>query len=129
MLSKSKYSSLSLPFLIIAPPGVPQNLRILNTTPMELSLSWLPPPESERHGTILNYTTNCSNLYQNGSLNHFEIIKAPSLNASNNVTLSNLIPFTTYDCCISANNSQGRGKLTCTSTITEPAGKSACLLK
>lgn len=103
-----------------APPGAPQSLSInmgfIGQSPV---LSWLPPLESERHGNILNYTINCSSQ----NLIEPQTIQMSYPARSNpSVILSSLHPFTTYNCCVSANNDQGKGLPICQLVVTAEAG-------
>ena len=43
-----------------------------------------------------------------------------------NATLSNLHPFTTYNCCVAAKSNHGGGKLACQSTVTCDQGMWCC---
>ena len=103
-------------FYYAAVSGAPQSVQISNITSSIISLTWSPPLISERHRlTISGYIINCSTESNVGeSALHY----TDSLSA----TLSNLHPFTTYNCCVSVNSNHGRGKLACQSTVTWDQG-------
>ena len=95
-------------------PGAPQNVQVTNVTSSTLAISWSPPLVSERYSPglqIFGYMISCTtgqDLLENA------ITYSDTLNA----TLSNLHPFTAYNCCVAANSNHGRGKPACQSTIT-----------
>ena len=94
-------------------PGAPQNIAVLNTTSSTTTLTWSPPLVSETLGlTIISYTINCSLTDPNIQGSTVKNTDAHS------ATLSNLHPFTIYNCCVAVNSNHGRGKLACLTTVT-----------
>ena len=96
-------------------PGAPQNMQVSNTTSSAITLAWSPPLVSETLGlTIFSYTINCStdpNLQSS-------TVRESRITDAHYTTLSNLHPFTIYNCCVAVNSNHGRGKLACLSTVT-----------
>ena len=89
-------------------PGAPLSVQLSNATTNSsiITLTWSPPLVSERYGlTIYGYIINCST--DSGSL--LEIKYTDILN----VTVPNLYPFESYNCCIAANSSHGSGRVAC----------------
>ena len=93
-------------------PGAPQNTKVLSTSLSTITLSWSPPLVSELLGlAVFNYIINCTT-----SLNSLSY--AVMYTESQSATLSNLLPFTPYNCCVAVSSSHGRGKPACHSTVT-----------
>ena len=94
----------------IAVPGAPQNLSVQlsnATNSSTITLTWSPPLVSERYGlTIYGYIINCST--DSGSLLGIEYYTDIL-----NLTVPNLHPFNSYNCCIAANSSHGSGRVAC----------------
>ena len=88
----------------------------------EITLSWSPPHKSEKHGTILSYIVYCSSQRLGEAIIRPRTIFSSAANETSTTILSGLHPFTTYNCCVSATNDQGRGKLACQSFVTEESG-------
>ena len=111
--------SVNLYIIIIAVPGAPQSVQISNTTSSTISLTWSPPIIPERHGiAIFGYLINCSTehcLLENAASYYTERYDAT-------VTLTNLHPFTTYNCCVAVNSSHGMGHPACQNTVTWDQG-------
>ena len=98
-----------MPFIYIAVPGAPQNLLVSDITSSSISLSWSPPPFSERLGLALyKYSINC--IHQN----HAVVMQTEILN----VTVANLHPFAPYNCCVAVNSTHGLGQLACQNSFT-----------
>ena len=98
--------------MYIAVSGAPQGVQIFNITSSTISLTWSPPLVSERHGlSIFGYIIYCSEDHSSlGNSNlHTEI---------HNATFVNLHPFTTYNCCVAANSSNGMGRPACLRAVT-----------
>ena len=103
---------------VAAVSGAPQRVRISNITLSTISLTWSPPLVSERHGlTISGYVINCSTESRSNTVED-----AVHYTDSFSATLTNLHPFTTYNCCVAANSNHGRGNLACQSTVTWDQG-------
>ena len=99
--------------LITDIPGAPQSVQVVDVTSTTITLSWSPPLRSERFGLLIyNYTINCST---HSHSKHDSTVKTTE---NQNATLSNLLPFTYYNCCIAVNSAHGRGKLSCLNVVT-----------
>ena len=96
---------------------MPQCLKIVTESPLEVTLRWTEPLNSERYA-ILGYTIMCSSIKFGNSIAH-------ALNTSNKTyegTFSQLQPFDFYNCCVSASNHEGIGQPICELAITEQTG-------
>ena len=93
-------------------PGAPQNIQVFNITSSTITLTWSPSLVSETLGlTIFSYKINCStdpNIH-GSTIKNVDILGA---------TLSNLHPFTVYNCCVAVNSNNGKGKLACLGAVT-----------
>ena len=87
-------------------PDAPQKFQVSN-------MSSSPPLVSETIVglTIYSYTINCSTVssIQGSTVKTAEI---------RNATLSNLLPFAKYNCCVAVNSNNGRGHLACLDIVT-----------
>ena len=90
--------------------GPPQMFKILNSSSSSLTLTWSPPSVSEIYGqTISTYDVSCSTSSNDIIIKHTDIRLT---------TFFNLHPFTSYNCCVAAVGSYGRGKLACVDIVT-----------
>ena len=106
---------LALHFIHLDIPGAPQALRILIATSSTLALTWSPPLVSEIHGlTVTHYAVNCSTLSLGQQTQESVIINTDVQSA----TVSNLRPFTYYNCCVAAVSNHGSGRWACVGTTT-----------
>ena len=90
--------------LYIAPSGPPTNLAVNVTSSTTVSLSWNPPPESDKNGLIIEYNVS---LIDTMSGNHF--FRSTS---SNHLTVEQLYPNTIYQYAVAAITSVGSGPFT-----------------
>lgn len=110
----TKYKVIIILSCITAVPGAPQSVQVSQTTSSTISLSWSPPLIPERHEiAIFGYIVYCSTDH---SLLESAVNYTERFNAT--VTLTNLHPFTAYNCCVTVNSSHGRGQPACQSTVT-----------
>ena len=81
-------------------------------------LSWDPPGQDLRNGTILSYNINCS------SDNHVGYSLQQTIQASfQSILMTGLNPFTVYNCCVAIVTTNGNGLYNCGSGITLEDGK------
>ena len=97
---------------------MPENITFNVTSSRSVILSWDPPGQELRNGTILSYSIHCS------SDNHVEFsfwqtIPVPS----QSVSMTGLNPFTSYNCCIASITTNGNSPCWCSSGITLQDGK------
>ena len=94
-------------------PGAPQNVQATNVTSTTVSLTWSPPRISETIQLIIySYNINCStdlNFIMGNTVKDTDSLSA---------TLSYLLPFTSYNCCLAVNSAHGKGKLSCLKVVT-----------
>ena len=88
--------------LLSAPSGPPHNLSIIISS-RSLTLSWHPPPPSQRNGVIQSYYINCS-FKGIAIFNETRNSTIPS-----SVNVSNLIPGSEYICSVIASTVKGGG--------------------
>ncbi|ELW62139.1 Receptor-type tyrosine-protein phosphatase F [Tupaia chinensis] len=85
------------------PSGFPQNLRVTGLTTSTTELAWDPPVLAERNGRITDYTV----VYRD--INSQQ--EQQNVTADTRLTLSGLMPDTTYDVKVRAHTSKGAGPL------------------
>ena len=68
-----------------------------------MTFSWSPPAPTERNGVITGYSLSCVPEAGGGSSISMQYTAAGTF------TLGGFIPATSYNCSVSASNSQGRG--------------------
>ena len=96
-------------------PGAPVNVQVSNVTSSTIGLTWSPPLVSETLGLdIYSYAITCS-LTRGPQWDHATHVKTTD---GHSVVFSQLHPFIQYNCCVTVNSENGRGKSTCLSTIT-----------
>lgn len=95
--------------------GSPRNVTLTGITSTTLLLRWEPPEEDPGSGTILQYSIMCSD---GDSLPQHRL---SVLNQS--LQLMDLRPFTSYNCCVSAQKSNGNSLDSCSSQSTSEDGK------
>ena len=78
-------------------------MTALNVTATTISLTWQPLNFLDRNGVIIYYTVKYNSTLRNDS--GIEQISGSTMS----ITLSNLIPYTTYNITIAASTSAGRG--------------------
>ena len=90
--------------LFPAPSGSP---RAFTVTPgvRNLTFSWSPPAPTLRNGVITGYSLSCVPEIGGGTTISMQYTAAGTF------TLGGFTPFTSYNCSISASNSQGSGPL------------------
>ena len=98
-------------------PGAPRNISFTAPTSTTLLLRWQPPEEDPGDGTILHYTIVCR-FGDDDSL--------PPRNSSassQSLQLTDLHPFTNYNCCVSVQRTNGDSPESCSSETTAEDGK------
>ena len=90
-------------------PGVPSNVIFSDIQSDSFVLSWSAPNPSQCQYTD-SYVVNCSS--------HTDQPYHTAVESS--LTVTGLLPFTSYNCCVTANNSAGEGNQTCSTVRTEP---------
>ena len=98
----------------IAPPW---NITLAALTSTTLLLRWEPPEEDPRDGTILHYSIVCR-FGDDDSLPPFN-----SSASSQSLQLTDLCPFTNYNCCVSAQRTNGNSPESCSSETTPEDGR------
>ena len=95
----------------------PRNVILAAPTSTTLLLRWEPPEENPRDGTILHYSIVCR-FGDGDSLPPFN-----SSASSQSLQLTDLHPFTNYNCCVSAQRANGDSPESCSSETTAEDGK------
>ena len=96
----------------IAPSGYPQSFSVMPTTTRSALLQWDPPNAADRNGIVTEYTINVSAV-ETGE--EFQLISTNTL-----LTVTNLRPYTTYQCIIAASTSVGIGPFSTVVTVITP---------
>ena len=117
-----KWSMLFLSYLnllnySLAPTGPPRGFL---STPgaRSMTFSWSPPAPTLRNGVITGYFLSCVPVAGGGNTISMQYTAAGTF------TLGGFTPFTSYNCSISASNSQGSGPATHRVVTTLDDGKS-----
>ena len=95
----------------------PRNVILTAPNSTTLLLHWEPPEEDPRDGTILQYSIVCR-FGDSDSL-----LSRNSSASSQSLQLTDLHPFTNYNCCVSAQRTNGNSPESCSSKTTAEDGK------
>ena len=98
-------------------PGAPRNITLTAPTSTTLLLRWEPPEEDPGDGTILHYSIVC----RFGDGDSLPPRNTPA--SSQSLQLTNLHPFTNYNCCVSVQRTKGNSPESCSSETTPEDGK------
>ena len=93
-------------FLFPAPGGPPQSFTVTQRRERNMTFSWSPPVPTLRNGVITGYSLSC--VPETGGGNSITM----QYTAAGTFTLGGFTPATSYNCSISARNSQGSGLAT-----------------
>ena len=96
----------------IVPTGAPLNCTSTNIQSISVDLNWSPPEKSLQNGQILNYNVNCS---QSGQYRTFQLT----------ISVTDLSPYTSYSCNVSAVIIVGEGPTATYSFTTSQDSKFA----
>ncbi len=107
----------SYTFLTSAPPGPPQNVQLSSITASSITVSWQPSPYSVQFGNVHYYTVNCSSHSHNG------VNYTTADNSTVSVQVTELRPYTVYECCVGGVGVAGGSVLTCRTSVTSETGK------
>ena len=102
---------------IVYTTASPRNVILAAPNSTTLLLHWEPPEEDPRDGMILQYSIVCR--FGDGD-------SLPSRNSSassQSLQLTDLRPFTNYNCCVSAHRTNGNSPESCISETTAEDGK------
>ena len=100
-----------------APSGSPQVFTDTKRRSRNITFSWSPPAPTELNGVITGYFLSC--VPEAGGRNTITM----QYTAAGTFTLGGFTPFTSYNCSISASNSQGSGPATHRVVTTLDDGK------
>ena len=92
---------------------MPENITFNATSSRSLALSWDPPGQDLKNGTILSYSINCSSDDQMG----FSLQQTITAHFRS-FYMTDLSPFVTYSCCIATLTTNGNGPYHCDSGKT-----------
>lgn len=106
---KNKLTILLFLIVIIVPTGAPLNCTVSCIESDAVDLNWSPPDELLQNGQILSYSVSCSFIGNNS----FDTVDTA-------LSISDLDPYTTYTCNVSAVNVVGAGPVrTCSFTTAQ----------
>ena len=94
----------------------PRNISLTAPTSTTLLLSWKPPEEDAGDGTILRYSIVC----RFGEGESLPLLNSSASSQSRGIT--DLHPFTNYNCCVSAQRTNGNSPESCSSETTPEDG-------
>lgn len=103
--------SFSIP---LVPSGFPQSFMETVQSSSSVTLSWMPPLLDEQNGVLTGYTLNITETGSGVTTQR----TLPSSQTS--ITVTSLLPFTTYSYAISASTSVGPGPFNTLLTVTTP---------
>ena len=92
-------------------PAAPTSVTTVPTGTTSLNVAWQAPNESDTYGVILYYIITCDSDKM-GQVN----------NLTKYYNISDLKPYTNYECCISAVNLAGEGNQKCDRAMTFEGG-------
>ena len=95
----------------------PRNISLTAPTSTTLLLHWEPPEEDPRDGTILQYSIVC----RFGDSDSLPLSNSSA--SSQSLQLTDLRPFTNYNCCVSVQRTNGNSPESCSSETTPEDGK------
>lgn len=95
-------------------PGPPSNVTVAPTNSTAMLVEWGRPVIDERHGRLQSYTVLCRSP-QNSSF--FLQVSVTDL-SMRNLTLSRLLPYTNYNCCLSAITNTANSPFSCVQSTT-----------
>ena len=95
----------------------PRNISLAAPNSTTLLLHWEPPEEDLGDGTILHYSIVCR--FGDGD----SLPLRNSSASSQSLQLTDLHPFTNYNCCVSAHRTNGNSPESCSSETTPEDGK------
>ena len=100
-----------------APTGQPQSFTVIPEE-RNMTFSWSPPASNLQHGMITGYFLSCVPEAGGGGSSI-----SMQYTAAGTFTLGGFTPATSYNCSISASNSQGSGPATYMIVATPDDGK------
>ena len=106
----------------VAPTGSPERFTVTQRRARNITFSWSPPAATLRNGVITGYSLSC--VPETGGGNTISM----QYTAAGTFTLGGLTPATSYNCSISASNSQGRGSVAHVDVTTLDDGENMMLL-
>ena len=90
----------------LAPTGPPEDFTVTQPGARNMTFSWSPPALTLRNGVITGYSLSCVPEAGGGNTIFMQY------SAAGTFTQEGFTPATSYNCFISASNSQGRGPAT-----------------
>ena len=90
--------------------GAPVNISVSSPSSRSLTVIWDTPDDPDQlHGNILSYTITCGALTSN-------------VPASEDVSFDGLLPYTTYNCCVSMETTKANSSAACLEGTTLEEG-------
>ena len=89
--------------IFLVPSGFPQSFTEIVDSSRSIAFNWQAPPVSEQNGIIISYTINVTETRSSYGLQQMVHRSQTS------ITVTSLLPFTTYSCSIAASTSVGIG--------------------
>ena len=106
----------------VAPTGSPERFTVTQHRARNITFSWFPPALTLRNGVITGYSLSC--VPETGVGNTISM----QYTAAGTFTLGGFTPATSYNCSISASNSQGSGPAAHVDVTTLDDGENTMLL-
>ena len=109
------------PYVTPTVPSVPLNVTLHGSTPTSLEISWSTPSFS--NGANLTYRVEYTGVTTENAVN--DSFSTPNFleSSSTSVTISGLVPFSTYTIGVSASTSAGAGPTASINATTAESGE------
>lgn len=95
--------------------AAPVDLDVTVNDQHYVNISWMQPWMATRHGSLLYYVLNCSMAE--------EEVGTPMIGTQKTMAGLQLLPYQTYQCCVSVVNEAGNGYPACELFVTNEGGK------
>lgn len=99
--------------------GPPVNISIVSPSSRSLIVSWDSPDHPDQlHGNIISYSITCDTITTN----------VPASEEAMDVLFDGLLPYTTYNCCVSMEATIANSSAACQEGVTLEEGRLIVLL-
>ena len=102
------------------PTGIPLNFSASIDGPRMLTFSWRSPSEEQQNGPIVGYHLQCISIHDHDHRIEIDLTSNDYIQLTNNsLSVSEVLPNTSYNCSVSASTAAGRGPIA-SQTISTP---------
>lgn len=94
--------------------GPPVIVTVFSPSSRNLTVIWdSPEDQNEVHGIITSFTVTC-----NTSIGHTIDVQSSEENVTMEVSFNGLLPYTTYNCCVSTETTKANSSAACQEGLT-----------